>query len=189
MPGPALNAPLLNGRYRPERLLARGGSSAVYAGTDTALGRTVAIKLLTAEAAQDTAQYEREIRMLAGLSHHGIVSIVDAGIDESAPADIRPFIVMEMVQGTSLGTAMQQRVLSSRQVGEIAYDIAEALEYVHLRGIVHRDITPANVILVDYGTRTSRERAQLTDFGIAQETDHIQAAGTPTIGTVAYLSP
>jgi len=189
MPGSGLSAPLLNERYRPETLIGRGGTSAVYSGTDVVLGRRVAIKLLSAKAAADETQYRGELRILSSLNHHGIVSIIDAGIDRSSPDDLRPFIVMEFVQGETLRQALLKRTFTSRQIGEIAYDIAEALEYVHLKAIVHRDITPANILLVDYGTKTSRVRAQLTDFGIAMETDHVPVSSGATTGTAAYLSP
>jgi serine/threonine protein kinase len=183
------NAPLLNDRYRPVAVLARGGSSVVYRARDVMIGRDVAVKLFNAGAPADEDRYRSELRVLAGLTHHGVVSIVDAGVDVSSPEDPRPFIVMDLVPGEPLDKALGHRTLSSRQIGEIAYDIAEALEYVHLRRIVHHDITPSNIMLLNYGTRTSRERAQIADFGIALEMVDGRATVTGGGGTAAYVSP
>ena len=78
--------------------------------------------------------------------------------------------------------------MSTRRIGEVGFEVAEALEYVHARGVIHRDVTPSNIMLVDYGTRFSRPRAQLTDFGIAIDSSTPQEVDR-TIGTAAYLSP
>ncbi|CAN5345198.1 hypothetical protein BH11ACT2_BH11ACT2_02480 [soil metagenome] len=183
----ALDAPLLLGRYQPLQLLARGGSSLVYRGTDTTLNRDIAIKVFLA--AVDVEQYRGELRLLAGLSHHGVVSIVDAGIDDSAPTDSRPFLVMELIRGRTLREAIADGSLSERQIGEIVYEVAEALDYVHHCGVIHRDIGPSNIMLTDYGTTSSRSRARITDFGIAVATDYIPVDNEEVTGTVGYLSP
>jgi len=182
-----LNAPLLLGRYRPLTLLARGGSAQVYEGRDETLDRSVAIKVFSA--GMDLDKYRDELRLLAGLSHHGVVSIVDAGIDLSTPSDSRPFLVMELVRGESIRDALKTRTMTVRQVGEIGYEIAEALDYVHSQGVIHRDVTPSNVMLTDYGTLSSRPRARLTDFGIAIDGVHSPGPDTEVEGTAAYLSP
>jgi serine/threonine protein kinase len=188
MPEPQLDAPLLLGRYRPGRVLSRGGMATVYLGLDERLGRSVAIKLLNSGSDIDMGRYEAELRVLAGLNHHGLVSIVDAGVDDSEPDDLRPFLVMELVHGRTLQRTLLQRTLRPRQIAEIATDVAETLEYVHRSGLIHRDVTPSNIMVVNYGTESSRERALLTDFGLA-----IQTATAPTeasiSGTAAYLSP
>jgi eukaryotic-like serine/threonine-protein kinase len=183
------DAPLLLGRYRPLRILARGGSSSVYRGRDETLGRDVAIKLFNAGAKSDVRKQREELRLLAGLSHHGVVSVIDAGIDDSTPTDPRPFIVMELVRGITVSQAIIDRQLSAREIGEIGFEIAEVLEYIHHRGVIHRDITPSNIMLVDYGTQHSRPRARLTDFGIS--IDNLSRASEPIelLGTIAYLSP
>jgi len=184
-----LDAPLLLGRYRPLTLIARGGMSVVFQGRDEILGRDVAIKVFSAGGASDVERYREELRMLANLSHHGIVSIIDAGIDESAPDDPRPFLVMELVRGRTLSSTIAKKQLSARAIGELGFEIAETLEYVHDRGVVHRDVTPSNIMLVDYGTKTSRPRARLTDFGIATDIGSQPAADGETTGTAAYFSP
>ena len=164
------DAPLLLNRYRPLRILARGGSSSVYRGRDEILGRDVAIKLFNAGAVADIRKQQEELRMLASLSHHGVVAVIDAGIDDSTPTDPRPFIVMELVRGITVSQSIVDRELSAREIGEIGFEIAEVLEYIHHRGVIHRDITPSNIMLVDYGTQHSRPRARLTDFGISIDT-------------------
>ena len=182
-----LEAPLLLGRYQPLSLLARGGSALVYRGKDETLGRDVAIKVFSAGV--DVDRYNDELRLLASLSHHGVVSIVDAGIDHSSPSDPRPFLVMELIQGKTVSAALRQRSLSPREIGEIGYEVAEALDYVHSRHVIHRDITPANVMLTEYGTASSRSRARITDFGIALDATYRKNATDPITGTAAYVSP
>ncbi len=184
-----LVAPLLLGRYQPRSLIARGGSSLVYLGTDEHLDRDVAVKLFTTGSADQVERFRAELKILASLSHHGIVPVLDAGIDESSPNDPRPFLVLELVRGDSLKTLIEQRELPQQRVGEIGFEIAEALEYVHARAVIHRDITPANVMLVDYGTTFSRPRARLTDFGLALEAGSDPSPDGITEGTAAYLSP
>ena len=182
-----LDAPLLLNRYRPRVLLARGGSAQVYQGVDETLGRQVAIKVFAAGV--DVDKYRDELRVLAGLSHHGVVSIVDAGIDLSTPSDPRPFLVMELVRGTTVRDALRQNPFTVQRVGEIGYEVAEALDYVHSQGVIHRDVSPSNIMLTDYGTISSRPRARLTDFGIAIDVAYAPAPGEAITGTVAYLSP
>lgn len=183
-----IDAPLLNDRYRPVRLLARGGSSLVFLARDENLGREVALKLFASGREEDEARFQAELRVLASLRHHGVVSILDAGVDHSAPHDPRPFLVMELVDGDTLRTSMETRTLSHRTIGEIGFEVAEALEYVHARGVIHRDITPTNIMIVDYRTRFSRPRARLTDFGIALDSSMRYEPGR-AIGTAAYTSP
>jgi serine/threonine protein kinase len=184
--------PLLLGRYRPLGLIARGGMSSLFRAHDERLDREVAVKIFSSSSASDLEAHHIEVRSLAALNtHHGIVSIVDAGLDDSTPGDPRPIVVMELVPGESLASALTHRSLSRRAIAEIAYDLSECLEYVHAHGIIHRDITPANVMLVDYGTSIARARARLTDFGIALDLDAARretVTGTTT-GTAAYLSP
>ena len=183
------DAPLLLNRYRPLRILARGGSSSVYRGRDEILGRDVAIKLFNAGATADIRKQQEELRMLASLSHHGVVAVIDAGIDDSTPTDPRPFIVMELVRGITVRQAIAGRELSAREIGEIGFEIAEVLEYIHHRGVIHRDITPSNIMLVDYGTQHSRPRARLTDFGISIDTLSHKNESEELFGTIAYVSP
>jgi len=185
-----INAPLLLGRYRPEELLARGGSASVYRAKDLHLGRDVAVKVFLAgsEDALDIAR--EELRVLAALAHHhGIVQVFDAGIDESTPSDPRPFLVMELVTGRSVRELIADDALTDVSIGSIAFETAEALEYVHRNGIVHRDISPGNILLVDYGSEVTRPRARLTDFGLAVDGEWEPPDDGMVDGTIPYLSP
>ncbi|MET4158244.1 serine/threonine protein kinase [Agromyces sp. PvR057] len=188
-PDSAPSAPLLLDRYRPLARIGRGGAAFVFRGRDEYLGRDVAIKVFSGGNELHVEMYRAELRMLAALSHHGVVSIVDAGVDTSAPEDPRPFLVMQLVQGTTVRDRVAERPLSVREIGEIGYEVAEALEYVHAQSIIHRDITPSNIMIVNYGTLHSRERAMLTDFGIAVEVADAGFQSEAITGTAPYLSP
>ncbi|MEO8095333.1 MAG: protein kinase [Pseudolysinimonas sp.] len=182
--------PALLGRYRPVSIVGHGGMATVYRAVDESLGRDVAIKMFRTGAAADLTRHEEESRVLAGLNHHGLVTLLDAGIDDSDPAERHPFLVMELVEGANLEDTLTQRTLNGREISEIAYDMAEALEFVHANGVVHRDIKPSNILLVDYGTSTFRTRARLTDFGIALDAETARiSSGESMTGTAAYLSP
>jgi serine/threonine protein kinase len=186
-----LNAPLLLARYRPETLIARGGTSSVFRARDVVLARDVAVKVFRGGSEALLDQAREELRVLAGIGgHHGIVSVLDAGIDESSPEDPRPFLVMELAQGRSVRDLIDEGSLTPEIIGGIAFEIAEALEYVHRHGIVHRDVSPANILLVDYGSEFSRPRARLTDFGLAVDGDTFLPPDDGFVdGTVPYLSP
>jgi len=187
------NTPLLLGRYRPLRLLARGGSSSVYVGRDESIGRDIAIKLFSAGGAPDVDRFRDELRVLASLGHHGVIAIIDAGIDDSTPTDPRPFLIMELVCGRSLRDLLDERRPTAQEIGGIAFEIAEALDYVHFRGVIHRDISPSNIMITDYGSPSARPRALLTDFGIAISSslsaDAEPAEANSVTGTLAYVSP
>jgi eukaryotic-like serine/threonine-protein kinase len=162
----------------------------VYRAVDETLGREVAIKMFRTGAAADLTRHEEETRVLASLSHHGLVTLLDAGIDDSIPEERHPFLVMELVEGANLEDTLAQRSLNAREISEIAYDMGEALEFVHAHGVVHRDIKPSNILLVEYGTSQFRTRARLTDFGIALDAESARlTSDQATTGTAAYLSP
>lgn len=184
-----LNAPLLLERYRPDTLIARGGSASVYRAHDILLGRPVAVKVFLASAESSLDHARDELRVLAALTHHGIVSVLDAGIDESAPDDPRPFLVMELVSGRTVRQLIEADELSLAMIGGMAFEVAEALEFVHRNDIVHRDVSPSNILLVDYGSESARPRARLTDFGLAVHGGWIPSDDGLVDGTVQYLSP
>jgi tRNA A-37 threonylcarbamoyl transferase component Bud32 len=182
--------PALLGRYRPISIVGHGGMATVYRAVDEALGREVAIKMFRAGAEDDLTRHQEETRVLAGLSHHGLVTLLDAGIDDSDPSERHPFLVMELVEGANLEETLKNRTLNAREISEIAYDMGEALEFVHAHGVVHRDIKPSNILLVEYGTSSFRTRARLTDFGIALDAASSRlSSDEATTGTAAYLSP
>lgn len=173
-------------RYRVERLIGRGGMSTVYAATDTALGRTVALKIFPSVARGDFDRQSAEIGVLAGLSHPGLVTLYDAFEAE----DGEGVIVLEFVDGPDLRQRLREGPLEPGAVRLLGRSIADALAYVHGHGIVHRDVTPANILLPGERTHGSLPVAKLTDFGIARIVDSTrQTSEGSVIGTANYLSP
>jgi serine/threonine protein kinase len=171
---------LLGGRYRLEALIGRGGSAEVWRSTDEALDRPVAVKLVTASGGEDANRVGDEARLLARLSHPGLVPVYDAGTDETG----RPWVVMELVDGETLADAIRRGPMPSEQVAWTGACLADALAYVHGEGLIHRDVKPANVLLGQDG------RVRLTDFGIARLVDAAKVTATGlTVGTASYLSP
>jgi serine/threonine protein kinase len=171
---------LIGGRYRRERLLGRGGSAEVWCCTDEALDRQVAVKLVTSSGGEDSGRVGDEARLLARLSHPGLVPVYDAGTDETG----RPWVVMELVDGETLSDAIRRGPMPSERVAEIGARLADALAYVHGEALIHRDVKPANVLLGQDG------RVRLTDFGIARLVDAAKVTATGlTVGTASYLSP
>jgi len=181
---------LLRERYRPVELIARGGMASVFRARDEQLDRDVAVKIFQATAPGQIEVGKQELKVLASLTHHALVPLLDAGVDHSSPEDPHIFLVMEFVQGTDLRRKLLEGPLAPRQVAYFGFDLAEGLEYIHSRKVVHRDIKPANVLLVEYGDDDIRPRAKLTDFGIAVFSGAQEAIiEGRTVGTAAYLSP
>lgn len=173
-------------RYRVERLVGRGGMSTVYAATDTALGRTVALKIFSSVARGDFDRQSAEIGVLAGLSHPGLVTLFDAFETQ----DGEGVIVLEFVDGPDLRQRLREGPLEPGAVRLLGRSIADALAYVHGHGVVHRDVTPANILLPGERTHGSLPVAKLTDFGIARIVDSTrQTSEGSVIGTANYLSP
>ena len=177
---------LLGGRYALGEELGRGGMAEVHAGTDTRLGRPVAVKVLRADLARDPAfqsRFRREAQAAASLDGPNVVGVYDTGEE----ADGRAWIVMELVEGRTLREVLttEGRLLPQRAL-EIGVDICSALDIAHRAGIVHRDIKPGNVMLTPAG------EVKVMDFGIARAAAGSESTMTQTeavIGTAAYLSP
>lgn len=170
---------LLGGRYALGPVMGRGGMAQVLRATDTVLGREVAVKLFHPHV-EDVDRTSSEIALLASLNHPGLVSLYDAGATE----DGAPFLVMELVDGPTLAACCLDGTLTQTRVAGIGADLAEALAHCHERGVIHRDVKPANVLL------TADDRAKLTDFGIARLVDAARHTATGlTVGTAPYFSP
>ncbi|MGW5255140.1 protein kinase domain-containing protein [Streptomyces sp. NPDC004012] len=178
-----------DGRYRLTRRLGRGGMAEVFAAEDVRLGRTVAVKLLRADLAEDPvskARFTREAQSVAGLNHHAIVAVYDSGEDHVGGQSV-PYIVMELVEGRTI----RELLLNAEAPGPeqaliIVSGVLEALAYSHQHGIVHRDIKPANVIITNNGA------VKVMDFGIARALHGASTTMTQTgmvMGTPQYLSP
>ena len=167
-------------RYRLLSLLGRGGTAEVWRAEDEALDREVALKLVTVPTDDSAARAGEEARLLARLNHPGLVPVYDAGSDERG----RPWVVMELVEGETLADALRRGPLTSSRTAVIGRSIAEALGYVHGRGLLHRDVKPANILMGSDG------RVRLTDFGIARLVDAARVTSTGMmVGTASYLAP
>lgn len=178
-----------DGRYRLTRRLGRGGMAEVFAAEDVRLGRTVAVKLLRSDLAEDPvskARFTREAQSVAGLNHHAVVAVYDSGEDVVGP-NVVPYIVMEIVEGRTIrDLLLNAEAPGPEQALIIVSGVLEALAYSHQHGIVHRDIKPANVIITHAGA------VKVMDFGIARALHGAQSTMTQTgmvMGTPQYLSP
>ncbi|MFF4712299.1 protein kinase [Streptomyces eurythermus] len=178
-----------DGRYRLTHRLGRGGMAEVFAAEDVRLGRTVAVKLLRADLAEDPvskARFTREAQSVAGLNHHAIVAVYDSGEDMVGGQSV-PYIVMELVEGRTIrDLLMNAEAPGPEQALIIVSGVLEALAYSHQHGIVHRDIKPANVIITHSGA------VKVMDFGIARALHGASTTMTQTgmvMGTPQYLSP
>ncbi len=179
---------VLNDRYAVGPVIGRGGASTVYGATDLLLGRPVAIKVFTARAESPEALrlQEAEARLLGRLNHYALTTLLDAGVDASDPRRPRIFLVMERVPGHDLRERLRHGALTSAQVAALGSEMAEALHYVHEQGYLHRDMKPANILLLD-DRPDRRIRAKLADFGISTIIGAHE--GAHTTGTAAYLAP
>ncbi|HEU0130161.1 MAG TPA: Stk1 family PASTA domain-containing Ser/Thr kinase [Mycobacteriales bacterium] len=175
---------VLDGRYRLDARIARGGMATVYQGFDTRLDRPVAVKVMHPALAEDDAfvdRFRREAKAAARLSHPAVVAVYDQGEDGG-----RVYLVMEHVEGRTLRELIREHGrLSPQQALDVTAGVLEALAAAHAAGLVHRDVKPENVLVSPTGT------VKVADFGLAraiEATHHTVADGT-LLGTVAYLAP
>jgi serine/threonine-protein kinase len=182
----------VGGRYELGELLGRGGMAEVRKGTDTRLGRVVAVKRLRTDLASDAtfqARFRREAQSSASLNHPSIVAVYDTGEEPAADGSgiAQPYIVMEYVAGRTLRDILREgrKILPERAL-EITSGVLSALDYSHRAGIIHRDIKPGNVMLTPSGD------VKVMDFGIARAISDASSTMTQTaavVGTAQYLSP
>lgn len=180
-------------RYDVERLLGIGGFGAVYLARHSMLRQQVALKLMRKQRLTDPRTAERflrEARAAAAVSHPHIVQMLDCGIVEG-----QPFLVMELLAGKDLADVLAiRRRLSLGETLDIAVQSLDALGAAHARGIVHRDMKPSNVLLLDRdpdGAATTRPYVKLLDFGISKvlHEETLATGGNTVLGTPAYMAP
>ena len=191
--GVAQSVRVLAGRYHVGDLIGRGGMADVHVGTDSRLGRRVAIKLLKPALATDPAfrtRFRREAQEAAKMAHPTIVRIFDAGEETIVDADGTevqlPFIIMEFVDGRLLKDMIAEGPIEPVEAVRIVSQVLTALEYSHRAGVVHRDVKPGNIMIANTG------QVKVMDFGIARAVSDSSAsiAETSTIvGTAQYFSP
>jgi eukaryotic-like serine/threonine-protein kinase len=181
IPGSDRGLPARLGRHRITALLGSGGFGIVYKGYDDELRRDVAIKVPHRERVtrpEDAEAYLAEARLLAGLDHPHIVPVYDVGRAE----DGLPFVVSKFIEGSDLAKKLKETRPTLAESAELVAIVAEALHHAHKRGLVHRDVKPANILLDPAG------RPYLTDFGLALKDDDY-GRGSGICGTPAYMSP
>ena len=173
---------LVDQRYLLTEFVAEGGMGTVYRARDLHRSETVAIKMLRSRDPSTLQRFSREVHVLHDLSHPNIVRYIDHGQLEGGA----PYLVMEWLSGEDLAARLKRGTLSIHEVVELGIAITSALAAAHHQGVIHRDIKPGNVFLVDGQARDVR----LLDFGIARPFSAAAATRTGTIlGTPDYMAP
>jgi tetratricopeptide (TPR) repeat protein len=172
----------LEDRFEIEQPIGSGGMGTVFRARDPISGEAVAVKVISSEQSHITGRFAREIKMLAELSHPGIVSYISHGTTPSGEL----FLVMEWLDGEVLKSRLQRGPFTASEAVVLATRIAEALGVAHARGIIHRDLKPSNLFLP--GGRI--DQVKLLDFGIAQREGKTQLTQTGVmLGTLGYMAP
>jgi hypothetical protein len=181
------DAPRLLGRYEIQEEIGRGMMGVVYRALDPALGRTVALKTVSLrwsvpeeERQGFERRFQTEAQVAAGLSHPGIVVVHDVGRDAATDT---LYIALEYLQGETLDVRMRRQPPDWREALRLTARLADALDHAHARGIVHRDVKPANVMILGSG------EPKLMDFGIAKVPASQLTSAGEFFGTPAFMSP
>lgn len=174
-------------RYRVLELLGRGGMGMVYTAFDLDLERSVALKVLPRERSDDPVAVERFLRQakaLARIAHRGVVRVYDRGLHEGK----LPYVVMERLEGRDLQRVLREgEHFAPARAMALIIELCDVVEAVHRQGLVHRDLTPANVFLVD---GDPEDRLRLLDFGLARMPDEAPLTVRGDVfGTLAYMAP
>ena len=185
---------LANGRYELGELIGRGGMAEVRVAVDKRLGRTVAVKIMRSDLANDEiflSRFRREAHAIAQMNNPNIVNIYDSGEEsvtaENGMEERLPYLVMEYIKGKTLRDILKMNgALSQRDAEQVMLGVLNALEYSHHMGIIHRDIKPGNIMISEQGL------VKVMDFGIARALDDSATTMTQSqgvVGTAQYLSP
>jgi eukaryotic-like serine/threonine-protein kinase len=171
---------VIAGRYRVIDRLGHGGMATVFLAEDTVLSRQVAVKRMHAAAAEGSAErFRREAQLGAALNHPNIVAVYDT---LSGPDGV--MIAMEYVPGRPLSELITAGALEPQEAIQILRDVADGLDYAHLRGVVHRDVKPANILVRDDGI------VKLSDLGVATAAHVSRITAThDVLGTLGYIAP
>jgi WD40 repeat protein/serine/threonine protein kinase len=195
------------GRYRIVRVIGEGGMGVVYEAQQDNPRRRVALKVVRQGAAMGSRQrlqrFQQEAQILGRLQHPAIAQILEAGVADDGHGEAQSFIVMEYVHGMSLHEFAREHHLDARERLELMAVICDAVHFAHQNGVVHRDLKPGNILVIDDSSQgpgmaipgLSRGQPKILDFGVARLTDaDLQTATLQTtvgelIGTVPYMSP
>jgi tetratricopeptide (TPR) repeat protein len=173
---------LLGDRFEIEQPIGSGGMATVFRARDPITGEAVAVKVISGKQSQVTERFAREIKVLAELSHPGIVRYISHGATSSGEL----FLVMEWVDGETVKTRLRRGPLTASEAVTLATRVAEALGAAHARGVVHRDLKPSNLFLPGGHV----EQVKVLDFGIARRDGRTQLTQTGMmIGTPGYMAP
>ncbi|GAB2835238.1 serine/threonine-protein kinase [Microbacterium insulae] len=181
-------SPLLDGRYRLGECIGQGGMGRVYRADDVVLGRSVAVKVVkpAGDVSNTPERVRNEVRLLAAVEHPSLVTLLDARIEDPSAS----YLVMEYVDGPSLAHRLRDGALTELEAASLAVNLASGLQALHRAGVVHRDITPSNILLAPSALSRVPFHAKLADFGVAFLLDSTRLT-TPgmVVGTAAYLAP